>query len=70
MRFIAALRKPSRPTIPQALALVTALWSSLLVAQIIPEEVSVETMSEPGPNWFIATTRNGGYIFDGVVWLR
>ena len=65
MRFIAALRKPSHSTVPQALALVTALWSSLLLAQIIPEEVSVETMPEPGPNWFIATTRNGGYIFDG-----
>ena len=60
MRFIAALRKPSHSTVPQALALVTALWSSLLLAQIIPEEVSVETMPEPGPNWFIATTRNGG----------
>ena len=65
MRFIDTLRKSSRPTAPQVVVLATMLWSSLLVAQIVSEQVSVETMSEPGPNWFIATTRNGGYIFDG-----
>lgn len=33
-------------------------------AQIPPEELTVETLPEPGPNWFIAKTNNGGYIFD------
>ena len=33
-------------------------------AQIQPEQISVETMPEPGTNWFISKTNNGGYIFD------
>ena len=33
-------------------------------AQITPEEISIETMPDPGENWFISKTSNGGYIFD------
>lgn len=34
-------------------------------AQIQPERIRPpETMSEPGPNWFMAVTRDAGYIFD------
>ena len=38
--------------------------SPLATAQITPEELTVETMPEPGSNWFISKTGNGGYIFD------
>lgn len=48
------------------LALVLALYSPLGSAQIVPEELTVETMSDPGPNWFISKTGNGGYIFDAT----
>jgi methylamine dehydrogenase heavy chain len=47
---------------------LTVLLAGLLPAaqaQIPPEEIRVEVMSEPGPNWFISKTGNGGYIFDG-----
>ena len=48
--------------------LAVALTASSLVtvasAQITPEEISVETMAEPGSNWFISKTGNGAYIFD------
>jgi len=54
MRFIA----------PLAAGLL--LISPLGIAQITPEEISVETMPERGENWFIGTTRNGGYIFDAT----
>ena len=47
MRFTDTLRKFSRPTAPQVVFLATMLWSSILVAQIVSEQVSVETMSEP-----------------------
>ncbi len=47
------------------------LVSTLLVllapvagAQLAPELVGVETMDEPGKNWFVAKSRNGGYIYD------
>ncbi len=33
-------------------------------AQIPPEQLTVEIMPDPGPNWFISKTGNGGYIFD------
>jgi methylamine dehydrogenase heavy chain len=40
------------------------LIPALAVAQITPEEISVETMDSPGSNWFISKTGNGAYIFD------
>lgn len=51
---------------PLALAstLAIGLTIPLASAQITPEEISIETMPEPGTNWFISKTRNGGYIFD------
>ena len=49
-----------------ALALALALFVPLTSAQIVPEEISIETMSDPGPNWFISKTGNGGYIFDAT----
>ncbi len=54
-----------RVTTPLALAL--ALFVPLAAAQIVPEEISIETMSDPGPNWFISKTGNGGYIFDATT---
>lgn len=54
-----------RVTAPLALAL--ALSAPLAFAQITPEELTVETMPEPGPNWFISKTNNGGYIFDATT---
>ncbi len=50
-----------------ALALALALFAPLASAQIVPEEISIETMSDPGPNWFISKTGNGGYIFDAAT---
>lgn len=49
------------------LALAIALNMPLVSAQIMPEEINVETMPEPGANWFISKTRNGGYIFDATT---
>lgn len=46
------------------LSLLLATMTSLVMAQIPPEEISVETLSEPGTNWFISKTGNGAYIFD------
>ncbi len=34
------------------------------MAQVLPEEISVETMPEHGPNWFIAKSGSGARIFD------
>ncbi len=34
------------------------------LAQVLPEEISVETMPEHGPNWFIAKSGSGARIFD------
>jgi len=53
-----------RVTTPLALAL--AFISPLALAQITPEEISIETMPDPGANWFISKTGNGGYIFDAT----
>lgn len=53
-----------RFTTPMALAL--ALFAPLASAQLTPDELTVETMSDPGPNWFISKTGNGGYIFDAT----
>ncbi len=52
MRFITSILLGSLILIPAA------------AAQLSPEEISVETMSSPGENWFISKTGNGGYIFD------
>ena len=41
------------------------LVASVVRAQIPAEQLTVETMPEPGENWFIAVTDNGGYIYDG-----
>lgn len=57
MRFIAAF----------SLGLIASLAMSTASAQIIPEEISAETMPDPGANWFIAKTGNGGYIFDATT---
>ena len=46
------------------LGLAICFATPLSVAQITPEEIIVETLSEIGENWFISKTRNGGYIFD------
>ncbi|MEX2131507.1 MAG: amine dehydrogenase large subunit [Pseudohongiellaceae bacterium] len=43
-----------------------AIFAVPLAAQIPPETLYVESMPEPGPNWFIAKTGNGGYVFDAV----
>ncbi len=51
-----------RATTPLALILSLAIPAAF--AQITPEEISIETMPEPGENWFISKTSNGGYIFD------
>ena len=40
------------------------LYMPLASAQITAEEISTETMPEPGTNWFVSKTRDGGYIFD------
>lgn len=49
------------------LALGLTLFIPLAAGQIAPEETSVTTMPEPGVNWFIAKTGNGGYIFDATT---
>ena len=47
-------------------SLALALLSPLALAQITPEELTVETLPEPGPNWFFGKTWAGGaYLFDG-----
>ncbi|MCG8413151.1 MAG: hypothetical protein MI746_02930 [Pseudomonadales bacterium] len=46
------------------LAIASLSIMSVVSAQITPEEISVETMPEPGANWFISKTGNGAYIFD------
>lgn len=42
------------------------LVAPLANAQIAPHTATVDTMDEPGENWFISVTRQGAYIFDGV----
>ncbi len=51
--------------IPLAVSLMLVM--PLASAQITPEEISQETMPEPGENWFISKTGNGGYIFDATT---
>ena len=46
--------------------LVLILVTPSAVAQIVPEEISVETTPDRGENWFIGKTGNGGYIFDAT----
>jgi methylamine dehydrogenase heavy chain len=46
------------------LGLTICFVTSASFAQITSEEITVETLSEIGENWFISKTRNGGYIFD------
>jgi len=41
-----------------------ALWATSTFAQLAPEMVGNETLGEPGKNWFIAKSRNGGYVYD------
>jgi methylamine dehydrogenase heavy chain len=36
-------------------------------AQIAPHTATVETMDDPGENWFFTTTRAGAYIYDGLT---
>ena len=47
-----------------SVAMGLTLCMPLASAQITAEEISTETMPEPGTNWFISKTSNGGYIFD------
>lgn len=35
-------------------------------AQIAPHTATVATMDDPGESWFISTTRQGAYIYDGL----
>ena len=48
----------------RGLLFLIVLLPALTVAQITPEEITVETMDAPGSNWFISKTGNGAYIFD------
>lgn len=43
------------------------LLTRLANAQIEPHTATVETMDDPGENWFISMTRQGAYIYDGVT---
>lgn len=40
------------------------LLAPLATAQIAPHTATIETMDDPGENWFISTTRQGAYIWD------
>lgn len=40
------------------------LWAQSAQSQITPELVGADTMGDPGKNWVIGKTRNGGYIYD------
>lgn len=35
-------------------------------AQIQPQTITVETLGDPGANWFISVSREGGYIYDAA----
>ncbi|HJN94602.1 MAG: hypothetical protein CMQ20_07400 [Gammaproteobacteria bacterium] len=62
MRFITPLSR----SVYLSCALGLTFFVPFASAQITPEEISQETMPEPGTNWFIAKTGNGGYIFDAT----
>jgi len=47
------------------IALCLTLSSPIANAQIQPEQISLETMAEPGENWFMTKTRAGAFIWDG-----
>jgi methylamine dehydrogenase heavy chain len=49
------------------LALSLSLLAPLANAQIEPHTATVETMDDPGENWFITKTGNGAYIYDGTT---
>ena len=46
------------------ISLFLALWAPIAQSQIAPELVGADTVGEPGKNWIIGKTRNGGYIYD------
>ena len=48
-------------------ALSLILLAPFANAQIAPHTATVETMDDPGANWFITKTDNGAYIFDGIT---
>jgi len=48
------------------LAIGLLLFMPPAIGQITPEVISQEVMSEPGENWFISKTSNGGFIFDAT----
>lgn len=48
----------------KALALGLTLASSMAIAQLPAEQISVESMQDPGPNWFISKSGNGARVFD------
>lgn len=47
--------------------LCLSLLAPIANAQIAPHSATVATMDDPGENWFISTTREGAYIYDGVT---
>ena len=48
-------------------ALCLTLFAPFANAQIPPAQSTVETMDDPAENWFIAKSRGGAYIYDGVT---
>lgn len=49
------------------LASCLTLFASLANAQIAPAQSTVETMDDPSENWFLSTSRQGAYIYDGLT---
>ena len=50
------------------LALCLTLFAPLANAQIEPHTATVETMNDPGENWFISMSwGEGAYIYDGIT---
>ena len=47
--------------------LCLALLASFANAQIAPHTATIETMDDPGSNWFISKSRHQAYIFDGMT---
>ncbi len=49
------------------LALCVVLLAPFANAQIPPAQSTVATMDDPSENWFMSTSRNGAYIYDGIT---
>lgn len=48
----------------KVMALGITLASPLALGQLPPEQLTVETMPDAGPNWFISKSGNGARVFD------